>query len=90
MDQIVGLVLLNGYYEERLDKVLVVANDVGIKKEDRIKNYEEVLSIASKRYLVVVKRDIDEIQVNLYNPEWIKCCNGNMDIQPCLDYFGKI
>ena len=39
---------------------------------------------------MVLRRGVDETRVNLYNPEWIKCWNGNMDIQPCLDYFGII
>ena len=37
-----------------------------------------------------LERDIDEILINNYNPEWIKAWNGNMDIQPCFDYFGII
>ena len=41
-------------------------------------------------YSVVLKRDIDEINVNNYNPEWIICWDGNIDIQPCLDFFGVI
>ena len=80
----------NVYYKERLDKILVEAKVYGDSPSKRIKNYEDALSIAPKRYSVVVKRDINEIRVNLYNPEWIKCWNGNMDIQPCLDYFGII
>ena len=62
----------------------------GEKSEDKLRNYEKALSISPKRYSVVVKRDIDEIYVNLYNPEWIICWDGNIDIQPCLDYFGVI
>ena len=80
----------NIYYIERLEKILVEAKVNGDTPLKRIQNYEEALSIALKRYSVVVKRDINEIRVNLYNPEWIKCWNGNMDIQPCLDYFGII
>ena len=80
----------NVYYKERLDKILVEAKVDGDSPLKRIENYEDALSIAPKRYSVVVKRDINEIRVNLYNPEWIKCWNGNMDIQPCLDYFGII
>ena len=27
------------------------------------------------------------MNINNYNPEWIKAWNGNMDIQLCLDFF---
>ena len=70
--------------------LLIAAKVEGCTTSGRIKNYEKALGISDKRYAVVIKRDIDETRVNLYNPEWIKCWNNNMDIQPCLDYFGII
>ena len=76
--------------EKRLILLLGKAKIEGEKSSDKLRNYEKALSIAPKRYSVVVKRDIDEIYVNLYNPEWIICWDGNIDIQPCLDYFGVI
>ena len=39
---------------------------------------------------VLLKRDIDEIQVNNYNPEWIEVWNTLMDIQLRLNYFSLI
>ena len=36
------------------------------------------------------KRDIDEIYINSYDPEWILAWNGNIDKQPCFDFFGVI
>ena len=81
---------MNKYLKERLLLILRKADIDGKDDEEKIENYEEALSISPKRYSVVVKRDIDEIKVNLYNPEWILCWNGNMDIQPCLDFFGVI
>ena len=41
-------------------------------------------------YTVIVKRDVDEIFTNTYNPEWIKAWDANSDIQFCGDYFGVI
>ena len=72
--------------EMRLDKLLIAAKVEGYDTNERIKNYEKALGISDKRYAVIIRRDVDETRVNLYNPEWIKCWNGNMDIQPCLDY----
>ena len=34
---------------------------------------------------VLLKRDLDEIYVNNYNPEWAEAWNANHDIQPALD-----
>ena len=41
-------------------------------------------------YRVVHKRDIDELFVNNYNPEWLLNWNGNMDLQLCLDFFAIV
>ena len=59
-------------------------------KRDLIKQYKEMLKISTGGYKIVHKRDIDEIFVNNYNKEWIKCWNSNMDIQLTLDHFAII
>lgn len=38
----------------------------------------------------MLKRRINEIWINNYNPEWIRAWNGNMDIQICTDIFAII
>ena len=81
---------LTGILKERLILILNKAKIEGEDEDQIISNYEEALSISPKRYSVVLKRDIDEINVNNYNPEWIICWDGNMDMQPCLDFFGVI
>ena len=35
-------------------------------------------------------RDLDEINVNSFNPEWLLAWNGNIDLQICLDYYAVI
>ena len=52
--------------------------------------YENALSVNTKGYSIHYRRDVDEIMVNTYNPEWISAWNGNMDFQLCLDYFAVI
>ena len=59
-------------------------------KLDLLAQYRNILSISSAGYKVVLKRDIDEIYVNNYNKEWIKCWNANMDIQITLDHYAII
>ena len=74
-------------------------------RKNRKKRITEVLKLANvspEEYLVALKqsnlkgisiilaRDIDEIHVNNYNPEWLRAWDGNIDIQPCFDFFGVI
>ena len=53
-------------------------------------DYISALEYSPKGYTVVLKRDLDEMMVNCYNPEWIENWDANMDIQPVLDFFGAI
>ena len=62
----------------------------GLKTEEDYKNYELALQMSPSGYTVILERDIDEMYVNSYNPEWARAWNGNHDIQICLDYFGII
>ena len=49
--------------------------------------YVKSLQVSNREYSVVYERDIDELYINTYNVEWMKAWNGNLDLQPCLDYF---
>ena len=53
-------------------------------------DYLEALGTSKAGYSVVQRRDLDEININSYNPEWIRAWNGNMDIQIVLDFFAVI
>ena len=37
-----------------------------------------------------MERDIDEGYINAFNPEWLEAWGGNIDLQPCFDYFAVI
>ena len=68
-------------------------DEAGVSSESdksAIEIYEEALGISGTGYKIVHKRDINEIYVNNYNPEWIINWNGNMDLQLCLDYYAVI
>ena len=70
---------------KRIDLMLEIAG--GIRYEDYI------LAIKKTRKhgcAVLLKRDVDEIYVNNYNPEWINAWNANVDLQPVLDFFAVI
>ena len=74
----------------RLDYVLNKAEIEGHTFKIRNDKYEEALGISRKGYTVWLMRDVDEININNYNKEWIKAWNGNMDLKPCFDYFAII
>ena len=56
----------------------------------RIAAYHYALSICECGTRAILKRDVDEIFINNYNPHWMEAWNGNMDLQLCLDYFSII
>ena len=71
-----------------LDDILMQA---GIEKELKSAKrlYYEALKMSSKgkAKTIILRRTVQEMWVNNYNPEWILAWNGNMDIQLCLDMF---
>ena len=88
--------IMNDFDKEDEDKETFVMNRIKrIKKicamADVIYNdYLEALSMSKSAYGVVFARDIDELNINPYNIEWIRAWDGNMDIQPVLDFFAVI
>merc|ERR1719422_1150918 len=50
-------------------------------------DYVKALGVSRTGYSVVYERDIDELYINPYNTEWMKAWDGNLGLQPCLDYF---
>ena len=70
---------------KRIDLMLEMAG--GYKYDDYILAIKKTRKHGS---IVLLKRDVDEIFVNNYNPEWINAWNANVDIQPVLDFFAVI
>ena len=74
---------------ERIDKVLKIASAGGTPITYEM--YEKaVIEQPRKGSEVLLQRDIDEIFINNYNPEWIVDWNANIDISPVYDYYGTI
>ena len=86
--------LLNMDIESILKARLVaLLKKSGISGDDddmKIKAYEKALGVSSHGYRIIHKRDVDEIYVNNYNPEWILNWNANMDLQLSLDFFAVV
>ena len=74
---------------ERIDKVLKIASAGG--EPITYEMYEKaVIEQPRKGSEVLLQRDIDEIFINNYNPEWIVDWDANIDISPVYDYYGTI
>ena len=58
--------------KKRIKELLMVAK---VSEED----YLESLSWTRTGYTVHLKRDLDEIYINSYDPEWILAWDGNID-----------
>ena len=43
-----------------------------------------------KSVQVVLQRDISEIYINNFNPEWLEIWDANHDLAPVKDFFGVI
>ena len=74
--------------EEEQDNMNIddILRRVNVKK----KEYYEALSISQTGACIILKRQLNEIYINNYNPEWIKAWDGNMDISVCLDFFAIV
>ena len=69
-----------------IDSILLHAKIAKDLKTSR-KLYYEALGVSKKGKVIILKRTVQEMWVNNYNPEWLLAWNGNMDIQLCLDFF---
>ena len=78
---------MNVLIKERVEFMLTFTN-INIEQYDdvnsKLDEYINALSINDKSYQISYKRDVDEIFVVTYNPEWITSWNANMDFQLCL------
>lgn len=67
----------------RLNELLSQAKLSNAEKDD----YENALKYSKSGYNVILKRDLDEVMVNSFNPEWTLAWDGNTDVQIALDFF---
>ena len=75
---------------KRIEEVLKIAS-AGRKEPITYWEYEmAVVQQPRKGSEVLLRRDIDEIMINNYNPEWIVTWDANIDVSPVYDYYGTI
>ena len=68
----------------RIDELLKIA-------ETTERDYEDAIECSVKQgHMILLERDIDEGYINAFNPEWLEAWEGNIDLQPCFDYFAVI
>ena len=74
------------YETNRRLRILELLEIAGVEPNE----YIEALSWCRAGFSLHQKRDLDEMYINSYNPEWILAWNGNIDIQVYLDFFAVI
>ena len=75
--------------KKRIEMVLKLASAGG----DPISYYQYEMAVKQqprKGSEVLLRRDIDEVFMSNYNPEWMEAWDANHDISPVYDYFGVI
>ena len=73
------------YRLNRRKRILKLLSLAKLETDEDVQLYEDALKYSTSGYSVVLERDVDEIFVNSYNPEWARAWNGNTDLQVCLD-----
>ena len=74
------------YEINRKKRILELLDIANVTEEE----YLQALKYSKAGYSVILKRDLDEIYINSYNPEWLEAWDGNIDIQPCFDYYAVL
>ena len=81
--------LLTEEFVNKVDKDFTI--DDLLKKLDIKKDeYYEALKISEKGETVILKRKVNEVYVNSYNPTFLYAWRANMDIQICTDNYGVV
>ena len=78
------------FYQNREIRIKRLLAKAGYVSEADYDLYLNALSVSKMGYSIILERDIDEIFVNPYNPEWILAWIGNIDLQICLDFYAVI
>ena len=74
------------YNANRKERIKELCRTAGVNHAE----YLEALGTSKSGYSVVLMRDLDEININSYNIEWLRAWDGNLDIQVVLDFFAVI
>ena len=75
---------------EKIDESTLSEEKEGRETTLRNTLYHYALTFCDYGTKIVMQREVDEIYVNNYNPNWMEAWDGNMDIQICLDYHSVI
>ena len=74
------------YQENRRKRIKALCDLAGVAVED----YKRYLKMRRSGYSVILQRDTMQRDINAYNIEWLRAWNGNLDLQPVLDFFAVI
>ena len=73
-----------------LYSILDVDSNENGAEELLLEIYHKLLGFSTKGFSVVLMRDVEEIFVNKYNPEWLQVWSANLDFSPVFDFYGII
>ena len=74
------------YQDNRKERIKEICKRADVNFDD----YLTALGNSSSGYKVILARDIDETMINPYNTDMLRAWNGNMDLQPVLDFFAVV
>ena len=74
-------------YQIEKKRIFKVLEKAGVTPKDYVAAVRED---TRKGVNVILARDVDEIYINNYNPEWIRAWNANIDFSLCFDFFAVI
>ena len=78
---------IDDYRQNRKERILKVLELAGVDPDE----YVVALKESSRKGInVILARDIDELYVNNYNPEWVEAWNGNIDFSPVFNFFAVV
>ena len=78
---------IDEYRHNRKERILKVLELADVEPEE----YVTALKESSRKGInVILQRDIDELYVNNYNPEWVEAWDGNIDFSPVFDFFAVV
>ena len=77
------------------DRILVILKEASKDGEGEIEYTTYIRAVEqcpdnSQRCKMLLRRDINELFINNYNPEWLESWDSNIDISLVSDFYGAI
>ena len=74
------------YHQKRLERIELLLKEASVSMKD----YKTALQSKQSGYSIILARDVDEININNFNVEFLRAWNANLDVQICLDFHAVV